>query len=121
MNELDRAAISARLKEARERSGLTQSEMADILHVHERSVQDYESVNKTTVPFDRLDEWATATGVTKAWLLQGDEIVDAGERLARIEGRLAELADGMTDLLDEMRQLREGPGEQPLAAPTGPS
>ena len=115
MSELDRAAIARRLQEARKRSGLTQKEMADVLHVHERSIQDWESVSKAAIPFDRLDEWATTTGVTKVWLLQGDEFVEAGVRLARIEGRLEELASGMADLLGEMRQLREGQDEPPQA------
>lgn len=109
MTELDRAAISKRLQSSRKRAGLKQHEMADLLQVHVRSVQDWESVSKDTVPYDRIDEWATSTGTTKAWLLHGDEIVENGDRLARIEGRLESLAGGMAELLDEMRLLRATP------------
>jgi transcriptional regulator with XRE-family HTH domain len=72
MAELDRAAISSRLGEALRLAGVTQQEAADYLGVHKRSIEDYVSPRKQTVPFDRLEEWATLTGVTKAWLLHGE-------------------------------------------------
>jgi len=73
MAELDRAAISLRIAEARDkRAGLTQPELADVLRVHWRTVQDWESPKNANVPWDRLGEIATATGVTKEWLLHGD-------------------------------------------------
>ena len=73
MAELDRAAISLRIAEARDkRAGLTQPELADIIGVHWRTVQDWESPKNPTVPWDRLGEIAEATGLTKEWLLHGD-------------------------------------------------
>lgn len=72
MAELDRAAISLRIAEARDkRAGLIQTEIADLLGVHWRTIQDWESPKNPTVPWDRLSEIAEATGVTKEWLLHG--------------------------------------------------
>jgi predicted XRE-type DNA-binding protein len=73
MAELDRAAISLRLGESLKTAGITQQEMADLLHVHKRSVEDYTSPRITTIPFDRLDEWARLAGTSKEWLLHGDQ------------------------------------------------
>lgn len=92
MAELDRAAISIRMGQSREQAGLTQPEIADLLHppVHFRSVQDWESPRKRVVPFDRLDEWARLTKSTREWLIYGEEAIE-GDRLARVEQRLEEL------------------------------
>ena len=98
LEEMDRAAISTRLKASREEAGVTQEEMAEILKVHVRSIQDYERPSLKTVPFDRLDEWAAATGTTKTWLLQGDSAVES-DRLAELESRLESVA-GALELLE---------------------
>jgi len=96
MAELDRAAISLRIAEARkQRAGLTQPELAELLEppVHWRTVQEWEAPNGT-VPWDRLDQIGRITGVTKEWLLHGEAQVAAGvfeERLERIERVLEEL------------------------------
>jgi transcriptional regulator with XRE-family HTH domain len=72
MAELDRARISERLGLARKQAGLNQKEMAELLNVSKRSVEDWERPVIPRVPFDRLDEWAQITGVTKVWILHGD-------------------------------------------------
>jgi len=71
MAELERAAIAQRIANAREQAGLSQPELADLVHVHFRTIQDWESTKKQTTPWDRLDEIARVTGVTKEWLLHG--------------------------------------------------
>lgn len=77
MAELDRAGICRRIAEARERAGLTQPELGDALAepAHWRSVQLWErgekskkGVHRWTVPWDRLDDIARITQVTKDWL-----------------------------------------------------
>lgn len=100
MAQINRAAISQRLGESLKTAGLTQPEMADLLHVHVRSVEDYVSPRKSVVPFDRLEEWASHTRTTVEWLLHGDETaariqldpVRLEELLARLE-RLVELLE----------------------------
>jgi transcriptional regulator with XRE-family HTH domain len=101
MAELDRAAISVRLRQARDDVGLTRPEMAELLTVHFRSIENYESPQKHVIPFDRLDEWAQITGRTKEWLLHGDEPrVMADDRLGMIEERLERV-------VAELQALRE--------------
>lgn len=106
MGELDRAAISVRLQQSREEAGLTQPEIGELLRVHWRTVQDWESPKKRNVPFDRLDEWAAITGTAKQWLLHGDEPTrqdrddearEVLDRLDRIEQALRRLLDERTD------------------------
>lgn len=105
MAELDRAAIAVRLSQARTEAGLTQPELADVLEMHPRSVQNYENPKLARVPFEHLGAWADATGVTKEWLLHGNEFVATSpdrigaieERLTAIEQKLDELASSTVD------------------------
>jgi predicted transcriptional regulator len=104
MARINRAAIKLRLKESLAESGLKQHELADILHVHVRSVEDYVSPRNQTVPFDRLEEWASATGTTTEWLLHGDaaplrEQVDPAQLAA-----LVERLDRLVALLERERE-----------------
>jgi transcriptional regulator with XRE-family HTH domain len=115
MPELDRAAITARLRRSREEAGLTQHELAELLEVHFRSIQNYESPKQRQVPFDRLDEWARITGRTKEWLLHGDEplvgLASAEERFDRIEEELRRVVEEMeriSEVLPEIQQLLAG-------------
>ena len=104
MGELDRAAISVRLAQAREEVGLTQAEMAELLTVHFRSVQNYESPKKHALPFDRLDRWAQITGRPKEWLLHGDEPrIVADDRLEAIEEQLRRVTVALERLEDLLR------------------
>ncbi len=95
MAELDRAAISGRLAQARKEAGLTQDEMGDALSVHFRTIQNWESLKDSRVPWDRLEEIARLAGRTKDWLLHGDpeQVSDPAvdERLDRIETLLETL------------------------------
>lgn len=99
MAELSRAAIAQRISRARKQAGLTQHELADVMHVHYRTVQDWESVRKEATPWDRLDELAAVTGVTRNWLLHGEDeeaVPDAESilrRLALLEETVARADD----------------------------
>lgn len=107
--------ICARIKEARNRAGLTQQEMADLLDLTLRGYQNYEVER---VPFRRLGEIARLTGVEESWLLYGGG--------ARAQGEMVEAVATMIDLLrsidqhlvrieqamPERRRARQ-PGEQP--------
>jgi transcriptional regulator with XRE-family HTH domain len=102
MGELDRAAISVRLAQARAEVALSQSEMAELLTVHLRSVQNYESPKVNVIPFDRLEQWAQITGRTKEWLLHGDQPrIVADDRLEAIEEELRRVTAGL-DRLEEI-------------------
>jgi transcriptional regulator with XRE-family HTH domain len=106
MGELDRAAISLRLAQARAEVALTQSEMAELLTAHLRSIQNYESPKKHVIPFDRLEQWAQITGRTKEWLLHGDQPrIVADDRLQALEERLDGLEAGLLRLEQILREL----------------
>lgn len=117
MSELETAAISRRLQDARKQAGLTQQEMADLLVVHKRSVEDYESPRKDVIPYDRLNEWARLTKTTAEWLLHGIEpgeaatpgqVRDLDARLARVEELQAQqgaLLEANRVVLEEIRAL----------------
>lgn len=102
MAELDRAAISLRLRESLQTAGIRQHEMADLLHVHKRSIEDYVSPKVATVPFDRLDEWAKITGATKEWLLHGEEAVLPAEAIASLQSDVAELREMVERILEQL-------------------
>lgn len=111
---VNRAEICRRIGQALKTSGLTQRELAGLMHVHTNTVQNWSSAKKAIVPWDRLDEIAAATGVTREWLMYGDSEPGEGShpaQLARIaetqvlQGRLlAELLDRVDELLRERRQ-----------------
>jgi transcriptional regulator with XRE-family HTH domain len=109
MAELDRAAISSRIGRARTEAGLSQPELAELLSVHWRTVQGWESLKIDRVPWDRLDEIARATGRTREWLLHGDP--DAPD-ISDVPAVLGEIRD----LLDRIElRLREGGEPRPGA------
>lgn len=87
MAELSRVGIAQRIASARKQAGLNQRELADVMGVHWRTVQDWESPRKETTPWDRLDELGAVMDVTKDWLLHGDRDVvpDAGGLAHRLE------------------------------------
>lgn len=101
MGELDRAAICARIKQAREEAGLTQPELGEAMEppVHWRTVQTWESVKTPRVPWDRLDEIATITARSKEWLLHGDQ---QRETDAEILSVLSDLSDALARRHDEV-------------------
>lgn len=103
MTELERAQISERIKQARKQAGLTQQELADLLHVQARTIANYES---DRVPWRLLGKIAEATNVSQEWLLRGEqpapasdlvglreEISDVQAQLARIEQLVRQLVE----------------------------
>lgn len=71
--ELDRPGVSRRLRDARDESGLTREQVAEILRVHRNTIDNWENPKRHSLPFDRLHEIGELYGVTKGWLLNGDD------------------------------------------------
>jgi transcriptional regulator with XRE-family HTH domain len=67
--ELEARDISARIQRARKEAGLTQEQLADLLEVIPRSVQNYESGR---VPWNKINAIGKITGKSPEWLLHGD-------------------------------------------------
>lgn len=95
MAELQRAEITARIRQARMEAGLTQPEMAQLLDVGQRAYQNYESER---VPWDLMGRIADVTGRSLRWLLHGEDedepSMEVMQRLAAIQQRLDSLASG---------------------------
>lgn len=115
LNVFEPESIGERIKQAREQAGLRQEDLADLLGVATRTVQNYEGA--ATKPFKQLNAIAAATGTTTEWLLHGDsssgEDGDGTAGVASIDHRLEELAAAVRDLttgqetiLDRLDTLR---------------
>lgn len=104
MAELDRAAISVRLAEAREQAGLSQAELGDLLHLHFRSIQNYESPKVDRIPWDKLDEWGQITGRTKEWLLHGSDDAVSSSELTALHRDLEEVKEGLARVESLLRE-----------------
>lgn len=111
MAELNHTEICHRIAVARKQTGLGQKDFAELLAppMSYRTIQTWESVKDPVVPWDRLDEIARLTRVTKEWLLHGDERVMAPERSVI----LSELAELRQLIAGALRRL-DG-GEPPRA------
>lgn len=69
--------IGERIKNSRKAAGMTQRELAKLVHLSEGSVSKYEHGKVEDASTSKLDEFAKALGVDLAWLLglgQVDEI-----------------------------------------------
>jgi transcriptional regulator with XRE-family HTH domain len=111
LNVFEPEEIGARIKDARERAGLRQEDLADLIGMSTRQVQNYEA--GMSKQYSKLKGIAEATGATVEWLLHGDEDGasprGAGELAARL-GSLEERQGHVEELLREL--LRRLPGGQ---------
>ena len=105
MDVAEQQRIGARIKQARQEAGLTQAELAKMLGVTTRSVQNYES--GAIVPWRYLNEIETLTRRRRGWLLRDDERPEEGN----LDVALAELTETMEVhyalLREHLRVLRE--------------
>jgi transcriptional regulator with XRE-family HTH domain len=105
LNVFEPEEIGDRIKQARERAGLRQEDLADLIGMSTRQVQNYEAGESKQ--YAKLRAIANATGSTVEWLLgtatdrdgDGDpgttarQLVDLRESLDRIEQMLRERLD----------------------------
>lgn len=78
MSQLDPGAISARIREARDAARLTQQDLADLLEVHKRTIENYENVRAPD--FVKLNAVARALNRPVEWFVWGDEVITKAER-----------------------------------------
>lgn len=115
LNQRDKLAVAARLKEARQLAGFSEPEMAELLEpaVRDRTIRNYEAGR---VPTKYLRQWAELTGVSFEWLLTGKGETSAAEERASggsVEARL----DRIEQLLEAL-VVQSGQGELPAQAPS---
>lgn len=113
----DRAAVSRRLREARENAGLSRSQLAEILNVSEGAIVGWEDPGRHPLPLQdketeaNINTVAEALGVTVPWLLHGSSLQEEPEpewaEGLRVEVR--ELRQLVHDLNSTIRRLRQEP------------
>lgn len=101
---LEEEQIRERIRQARKEAGLTQEQLADLLHVHKRTVEEWE---RTYVPWNHISGIASATGKDEAWLLHGGSVADPSgvATLQRDVEELRARVDQQTDLLLGIQEL----------------
>lgn len=72
--------IGQRIKSSRQDLGMSQKELAELVHVSDRSVQAYES--DEVVPYRVLRQLAEVLNKPTAWILHGDEAQESPGELA---------------------------------------
>lgn len=109
-------AVAARIKQARLEANLTQEEMADLLHVRQRTYQNYESQSRrlVRVPFRLLDQIAEATDKTAEWLLHGTAAPADPDQMERTLEMLESIDERLRTLERMLSQLDEGAPPQTL-------
>lgn len=109
LNVFEPEEIGDRIKRARERAGLRQEDLADLIGMSTRQVQNYEAGESKQ--YGKLRAIAGATGVSVDWLLHGETEngngVDVSELLALVRpGPETEELGPLT--ADEIRGRFEG-------------
>ena len=109
MSELSRVGISQRIKQARLEAGLKQHEIADVLHVHRNTIQNWESQTNPITPWDRLGEIGDVLGVSRDWLIHGDHRgVDPQDATAlRLGDAIRALQEGQDHLAEALMTTQE--------------
>lgn len=95
--------ICARIQQARVEAGFTQEDLAGLLNITTRAMQNYE---RNRVPFRRLEEIAKLTNVSQEWLLRGDP-----EPIAPPVELLQEVAASTESLMASQESVHERLGE----------
>jgi len=99
--------IGQRLVAARKEIGMKQIEVADLIHVSERTMHAYES--DEVVPFRKLRELSEVLGRPMFWILHGD-------KAEQIPG---DFRPQLNEVLVVLREIRDTlkPAEKPSAKP----
>lgn len=105
MKKIDRKALTKRMAQAREQTGLSQRAMADVLEVHINTIGNIE--RNQVDPFKYVNDWARATGYSPDWLLWGEESLGEGA-----EERLAKVEEGQERLRAELLEALQAIGAQ---------
>lgn len=85
-------SLGERIAQARRDAGLTQDQLADLIGVKMRQVQNYEAGDSD--PYRKISQIAAATAVSVEWLRRGgprEEPAGVGEELRRLQGEVREI------------------------------
>lgn len=90
---IDRTQLGKRIKEARQRSGFSQQQLAKVIGVSDKTISAYE-VGRVEPPLDTLDKLCQATKHPVAFFL-GDVQSNIEARLDRIASELKEIRSSL--------------------------
>lgn len=93
--ELEPEKIRGRLRVARKEAGFTQQQLADVLGVHKRTIENYENER---VPWDHLNEYAALTNRPVEWFLYGEMALPPEGEVAALTETVATLTEGLAEL-----------------------
>jgi len=93
--------VGNRIKNERLRLGMDQKDLAELVHVNEKSVSNWE-IGKHS-PVDKLPDIATALGVSEIWLWKGERERPDTDNIVKV---LEEQVRIQRSLLDELRLIR---------------
>lgn len=68
------STIGTRIKEAREKSALSQTDMADRIGVSKQTLYKYENDIITNIPSDKIEAISRITGVSPAYIMGWDTL-----------------------------------------------
>jgi transcriptional regulator with XRE-family HTH domain len=110
LNVFEPEEIGDRIKQARDRAGLRQEDLADLIGMSTRQIQNYEAGESKQ--YAKLRAIAEATGVRVEWLLHGDEetvsrdeeLHALREELGEVRGELAEVHRLLEERLPAVRE-----------------
>ena len=94
--------VGARVAEARRHAGLTQRELAGMLDVTVRTVQNYEA--GVAVPYKHLRTIESLGHVRPGWILDGGENDDLRTTISALQATMDRHQELMQRHLEEMRQ-----------------
>ena len=108
--------VGKRIAETRKAAGMTQPQLADLLNLSARSVQDFE--HGITVPWRYFERLEDIFGKSLSWFLRGEGDPTpppdpdlAGRRHDELMARLEELRESQRVLMSRLDQLERSPRE----------
>ncbi|WP_436663594.1 helix-turn-helix domain-containing protein [Alicyclobacillus acidoterrestris] len=108
--------LSKRLRELREKRGLSQEQLADILNIPRSSISIYENSDERTPRRERLESLADFFGVSVDYLLGRDPSVETKKPSSRDKKDLKKFLEQTDDLMydgipvdkDQIEHVLEG-------------
>lgn len=91
--------IGKRLIEARRELGMSQRELADLIHVSERSMQAYESGD--VIPYRKLKDLGDVLSRPMSWILHGDKAEVSSMELVPLVKSIVERLDRLVALAEQ--------------------
>ena len=98
-------SISARIRQARQDAGISQSRLAGMLGVTRSACSQWESTGGTAPRRERLEQLATLLGVSYEWLATGRKPKEGRTAFMVKEGIIPSYRAVMTDDQEELLKL----------------